>query len=50
VIVPATKRLAALDPASGEYDAVFRRYLAAEIFLAVIVLLAIVAMAAKPFS
>jgi len=48
VIVPATKRLAALDPASGEYDTVFRRYLVAEIFLAVVVLLAIFVMAVKP--
>jgi uncharacterized membrane protein len=50
VIVPATKALAALDPASPEYDRTFRRYLNAEIFLAAVVLAAIFAMAAKPFS
>ena len=51
VIVPATKRLAALDPDSRRVRRdVFRRYLAAEIFLAAVVLLAIFAMAAKPFS
>ena len=33
VIVPATKRLAELDPAGAEYDRVYRRYLTAEIFL-----------------
>jgi hypothetical protein len=48
VIVPATKRLAVLDPASGEYDAVFRRYLVAEIFLAAVVVAAIFVMAVKP--
>jgi len=50
VIVPATRRLAALDPASGEYATVFRRYMTAEIGLGVIVLATIFAMAAKPFS
>ena len=33
VIVPALKRLAALDPARREYDRVYRRYMAAESFL-----------------
>jgi hypothetical protein len=50
VIVPATKALAGLDPASAEYDRTFRGYLYAEIFLALVVLAAIFAMAAKPFS
>jgi hypothetical protein len=50
VVVPALRRLAALDPASAEYDAVYRRYLASETFLGAIVLLTIFAMAAKPFS
>jgi hypothetical protein len=50
VIVPATRALARLDPASAEYDTTYRRYLAAETFLGAIVLLAIFTMAAKPFS
>ena len=49
VVVPAVKRLAALDPSSAEYAAVYRRYMASEGFLGVIVLLTIFAMAAKPF-
>jgi uncharacterized membrane protein len=50
VVVPAVKRLAALDPATAEYAAVYRRYMASESFLGVVVLLTIFAMAAKPFS
>ena len=50
VIVPATKQLAALDPGGDEYARVFRRYMRAEVALGVLVLVAIVAMAAKPFS
>jgi uncharacterized membrane protein len=49
VVVPAVKRLAALDPSSVEYAAVYRRYMASEGFLGVVVLLTIFAMAAKPF-
>jgi hypothetical protein len=48
VIVPATRQLAALGPETPEYDSVFRRYLYAEIFLAVVVLLAIFVMAVQP--
>ena len=33
VVVPALKRLAALDPVSSEYAAVYRRYMTAESFL-----------------
>ena len=50
MIVPATKRLAGLEPAGDEYARVFRRYLTAEIALGALVLIAIFAMAAKPFS
>jgi hypothetical protein len=50
VIVPATRRLAALEPASDEYASVFRRYMRAEVALGGVVLIAIFAMAAKPFS
>ena len=50
VVVPAVRQLAALDPASAEYDRVYRRYLASESFLGVVVVLAIFVMAAKPFS
>ena len=50
VVVPAVKRLAALDPSSAEYAAVYRRYMAGESFLGIVVLLTIFAMAAKPFS
>ncbi|HEY6890244.1 MAG TPA: hypothetical protein VI300_20745 [Solirubrobacter sp.] len=50
VVVPAVKRLAALDPSSAEYAAVYRRYMASESFLGVVVLVTIFAMAAKPFS
>jgi hypothetical protein len=46
VIVPSTKRLAALEPDSAPYAAVYRRYMAAEIVLAVVVLATIFAMAA----
>jgi hypothetical protein len=48
VIVPSTKRLAALAPDSAVYDAVYRRYMAAEVALAAVVLIAIFVMAAKP--
>ncbi|WP_028067082.1 hypothetical protein [Solirubrobacter soli] len=50
VVVPAVRQLAALDPGSAEYDRVYRRYMASESFLGVVVLLAIFVMAAKPFS
>jgi uncharacterized membrane protein len=50
VIVPAVKALTGLDPSSAEYDRVYRRYLRAESFLGVVVLLTIFVMAAKPFS
>jgi hypothetical protein len=62
VIVPATRRMATLSRAdvdaaaggstaiswSSEYNRVYGRYMAAEVFLAVLVLLAIFFMAAKP--
>jgi hypothetical protein len=50
VVVPALRRLAALDPGSADYDRSYRRYLASESFLGAIVLLTVFAMAAKPFS
>jgi uncharacterized membrane protein len=50
VVVPAVKRLAALEPSSAEYAAVYRRYMAAESFLGAVVLVTIFVMAAKPFS
>jgi uncharacterized membrane protein len=63
IIVPSSKRMselarADLDAAGGagavrwsaEYDRVYSRYMAAEIFLGVLVLVAIFFMAAKPFS
>ncbi len=50
VIVPATRRLAGLEPAGSEYARVYRRYMAAEILLGVIVLFAIFFMAAKPLT
>jgi uncharacterized membrane protein len=50
VVVPAVRALAALDPASAEYDRVYRRYMTAETFLAVVVLVTIFVMAAKPFT
>ncbi len=50
VVVPALKRLAALDPAGAEYEAVYRRYMRAETFLGALVLVALFSMAAKPFS
>ena len=50
VIVPATRRLADLEPASEEYATLFRRYMAAEIALGAVVLIAIFTMAVKPFS
>ena len=43
-------QLAGLDPSSAEYDRVYRRYLRAESFLGVVVVLTVFAMAAKPFS
>ena len=49
VVVPAVKRLADLDPSTAEYAAVYRRYMAGESFLGIVVLLTIFAMAAKPF-
>jgi hypothetical protein len=48
VIVPATRALAALDPAGAEYARVYRRYMAAELLLGALVLIAIFFMAAKP--
>jgi hypothetical protein len=62
VIVPASRRMAALarvdvDAAAGgagaiawspEYDRVYGRYMAAEVFLAVLVLVAVFFMTAKP--
>jgi uncharacterized membrane protein len=64
VIVPASRRMADLArsdvdgaPAgdgtvawSSEYDRVFSRYMVAEVFLGVLVLVAIFFMAAKPFG
>ncbi len=50
VVVPAVRTLAGLDPSSAEYDRVYRRYLRAESFLGVVVVLTVFAMAAKPFS
>jgi hypothetical protein len=50
VVVPAVRRLAALEPSSAEYAAVYRRYMASESFLGAVVLVAIFFMAAKPFS
>ena len=50
VVVPAVKALTGLDPSSAEYDRVYRRYLRAESFLGIVVLLTVFAMAAKPFS
>ena len=63
VIVPASRRMAELARAdlqgaaasgavswSGEYDRVYGRYMAAEVLLGVLVLVAIFFMAAKPFS
>jgi uncharacterized membrane protein len=63
VIVPATKQLARLDPLAPEYERVYRRlrpraceggdansFMTAEVFLGIVVLLTIFAMAAKPFS
>ena len=50
VVVPALRQLMALAPDSTEYPTVYRRYMAAETFLGVVVLVTIFAMAAKPFS
>ena len=64
VIVPASRHMATLSRAdvdaapagseaiswSAEYDRVYGRYMAAEVFLAVLVLVAIFFMAAKPFA
>ncbi len=38
VVVPALRQLAALDPASAEYERVYRRYMASETFLGAVVL------------
>lgn len=49
VIVPATKRLAELAPVGGEeYDRLYRRYMAVEVFLAVLVVANVFLMATKP--
>ena len=63
VVVPASKRMAELSradvdaaPAGGEvtwgpaYKAVYRRYMAAEVLLGALVLVAVFFMAAKPFA
>jgi uncharacterized membrane protein len=62
VVVPASKRMAELSRAdvdasaggavtwSAEYESVYRRYMAAEVLLGVLVLVAIFFMAAKPFA
>jgi uncharacterized membrane protein len=64
VIVPASRRMAQLARAdvdaasaggatvlwSAEYDRVYGRYMVAEVFLGVLVLVAIFFMAAKPFA
>jgi hypothetical protein len=61
VIVPASRRMAELSRAdveaggasvswSSEYDRVWARYLAAEILLGVLVLVAVFFMVAKPFA
>jgi uncharacterized membrane protein len=53
VVVPATARLSELarsDLAGSEYAQVYRRYMAAEVTLGVLVLVAIFFMAAKPFA
>lgn len=53
VVVPATARLSELartDLAGAEYAQVYRRYMAAEVTLGVLVLVAIFFMAAKPFA
>jgi uncharacterized membrane protein len=53
VVVPATARLSELardDLGGVEYARVYRRYMAAEVLLGVLVLVAIFFMAAKPFA
>ena len=50
VVVPAVRELAELDPASAAYERVYRRYMAAETFLGLVVVLTIFVMAAKPFT
>jgi uncharacterized membrane protein len=58
VIVPASKQMASLARAdvdagiawSAEYDRVYARYMAAEVLLGALVLVAIFFMAAKPFA
>jgi uncharacterized membrane protein len=53
VVVPATARLSELareDLGGTEYVRVYRRYMAAEVLLGVLVLVAIFFMAAKPFA
>lgn len=63
VIVPASRRMAELSRAdveaagaagavtwSGEYERVYARYMAAEILLGVLVLVAVFFMAARPFG
>jgi hypothetical protein len=49
IIVPASKKMAELAGAP-EYERVYRRYMRAEVFLGVVVLVAIFFMAAKPGS
>jgi uncharacterized membrane protein len=53
VVVPSTARLSELardDLGGAEYARVYRRYMAAEVLLGVLVLVAIFFMAAKPFA
>jgi uncharacterized membrane protein len=53
VVVPATARLSELarvDLGGAEYARVYRRYMAAEVLLGVLVLVAIFFMTAKPFA
>jgi uncharacterized membrane protein len=50
VVVPAVRDLAGLDPASAEYERVYRRYMLSETFLGLVVLVTIFVMAAKPFT
>jgi hypothetical protein len=53
VVVPSTARLSELartDLDGAEYARVYRRYMAAEVLLGVLVLVAVFFMAAKPFA
>jgi uncharacterized membrane protein len=53
VVVPATARMSELaraDLGGAEYARVYRRYMAAEVLLGVLVLVAVFFMAAKPFA